>query len=253
MTTDGGVLRVECHDELTVARFQWPGNRASSELWAGAELDDFFERERREPSRVIVLVAPPEVVDAANLDLCDACEHDVGQHELVQRMLRRENVVRRLVTAIRDSEAFVVAVVEGKVALRMAGPVLACDYRIAVDGTTFWFASRERPVAPAGGALWFLTRLVGPAKTVELVLEGAPIDAREARRLGLVDLVTSAEGGEAEALAAARRLAELPRQTLRQLKRAMVASCERLGTYFDREAATLARETPSLVHGGGAQ
>jgi enoyl-CoA hydratase/carnithine racemase len=247
MTIASRLLTVETMDELTVARFHWPGIRAVAELSIGTELDDFFEGERTRPSKVVVFIAPPDLVDAANLELRDAFEADLTSHELVQRMLRRENVVRRLVTAVRDAEAFTVAVVHGAVALRMASPLLACDYRIVSETTTFHYAARETPVAPAGGVLWFLNRLVGPATTVEMVLGGAPLSAADAVRLGLVSFVAPAAEFETAALAEARRIAALPSQVLHQLKRSMVASCERLDTYFDREAALLVREASTLL------
>ncbi len=71
MSTASGAIDIETADELIVIEFHWPGNRVSAGLWINDQLDDFFERVRQRPSKVVVLVASPEVVDAANLELCD--------------------------------------------------------------------------------------------------------------------------------------------------------------------------------------
>lgn len=250
MITSERAISIETMDEITIARFTWPGNRASAGLWVSEELDEFFERERKRPSKVVMFVAPPETVKAANLELSDSAEDEVGAQTLMHRMVRRENMMQRLIMAIRDAEAFVVGVVHGEVALRMTAPLLACDYRIASEDTTFLYTSDQLPVAPSGGALWFLNRLVGPARTVEMVVNGRPVPAREAQRLGFVNFVTSAGGVEAEALSQVQCLAALPPQTLHLLKRGMVNACEEITTFLSREKQLLSRETASMLHEG---
>jgi enoyl-CoA hydratase/carnithine racemase len=62
-------------------------------------------------------------------------------------------------------------------------------------------------VVPGGGGTQRLARIVGTARALELVLEGAPVDVHRAAELGLIHRVVPAEALLREAQAAAARLA----------------------------------------------
>ena len=70
---------------------------------------------------------------------------------------------------------------------------------------------------------------------MQLLLDVPRLSAADAHDLGLVNHVTAPDRFEVEALEIAGRLATLPRATLVALKRAMIASCEDLPTYLERE------------------
>lgn len=238
---------IETEEGLTMVRFRWPGNRAASGLWVIDQLERFFERQRKNPSKVVVFLVPPDAVRAANLELCDTVEDGVGNQELKNRMKRRVNTMRRLITAIRQAEPLVVAVVDGIVALRAVAPLLACDFRIAAEDATFRYESKGHPVAPAGGVLWFLNRLVGPARTAEIVSDERRFSAREAQSLGLVNFVVSAEAAEEEALDHARRIASVPKETLLQLKYGLVNADVEIEEFLEGESRLLTQVTSSML------
>ena len=70
---------------------------------------------------------------------------------------------------------------------------LACDIRIAAEGIKLGLPEISFGALPAGGGTQRLPRLVGAAKAKELILTGLPIDADEARRIGLVNHVVPAD------------------------------------------------------------
>jgi enoyl-CoA hydratase/carnithine racemase len=85
---------------------------------------------------------------------------------------------------------------------------LACDIRIAVEGSRFSIPEPSMGILPMAGGLQRLARLVGRGKALELALTGISVDAREALRIGLVSAV--AEDGKlaADAEIIALRIAE---------------------------------------------
>jgi 3-hydroxyacyl-CoA dehydrogenase/enoyl-CoA hydratase/3-hydroxybutyryl-CoA epimerase len=66
---------------------------------------------------------------------------------------------------------------------------LACRYRVALDDpkTRFAFPEVMLGIMPAWHGVQWLPKLVGPAAAMDLLLTGKSVDARRAKRMGLVD------------------------------------------------------------------
>ena len=66
---------------------------------------------------------------------------------------------------------------------------LACRYRIAVDepGTKFALPEVLLGIVPGWGGMLRLPQLVGPAAALDMMLTGKNIDAKRAKKMGLVD------------------------------------------------------------------
>jgi enoyl-CoA hydratase len=65
---------------------------------------------------------------------------------------------------------------------------LACDIRVSREDARFGFQVREGMI-PMSGGTQRLPRIIGLAKALELIMTGEPVDADEARRIGLVGRV----------------------------------------------------------------
>jgi enoyl-CoA hydratase/carnithine racemase len=63
---------------------------------------------------------------------------------------------------------------------------LACDARVAARAARLNFAYGQHRLSADGGMSWFLPRIVGPARSLELILEQPVIRPEQARREGLV-------------------------------------------------------------------
>lgn len=70
---------------------------------------------------------------------------------------------------------------------------LASDFVIAAEGTTFVLAHRHIGLAPDGGASYFLPRIVGERRALELTLLGERFDTAKALELGIINWVVPAE------------------------------------------------------------
>jgi enoyl-CoA hydratase/carnithine racemase len=83
----------------------------------------------------------------------------------------------------------VIAAINGPCA-GMAVPIaLCCDMRFASDTAKFTTAFSRRGLIAEWGISWTLTRAVGPAHAMDLILSGRTFDANEAERLGVVNRV----------------------------------------------------------------
>ncbi|RPJ47404.1 MAG: enoyl-CoA hydratase [Betaproteobacteria bacterium] len=114
----------------------------------------------------------------------------------------------RTIIALYNLEKPVIAATRGPVYGIGNALALACDLIVASDTTRFSMAFKKVGVVPDGGAVFFLTQRLGIAQAKELVYTARPIDATEAKSLGLVSRVVPDAELESAALALATEFAE---------------------------------------------
>jgi 2-(1,2-epoxy-1,2-dihydrophenyl)acetyl-CoA isomerase len=119
---------------------------------------------------------------------------------------------------------FVVAVVNGIAAGAGCNLALACDYRIVSDAARFAESFVRIGLHPDWGGTWFLPRLVGTSRALEILTSGRIVDAQEAFRIGMADQIVPDERLIEEALAFARGIAQGPAIAIEAIKRAVYAS-----------------------------
>ena len=95
---------------------------------------------------------------------------------------------------------------------------LACDLRVAGEGSRLGLPEVKLGVFPGGGGTERLPRLVGESHARELIYTGEPIDAQEALRIGLANRVAPAGQALAMAQALGRTIAQRAGVTLRTVK-----------------------------------
>lgn len=98
---------------------------------------------------------------------------------------------------------------------------LACDLRVAAEGTLFGAPEVNVGIFPGGGGTQRLFTTGMPGYAAETVLLGENFDAREALRRGIVNRVVPPEKLEEEVAALAKKLAEKPPVALRLAKEAL--------------------------------
>ncbi|MBI2359464.1 MAG: enoyl-CoA hydratase/isomerase family protein [Deltaproteobacteria bacterium] len=115
-----------------------------------------------------------------------------------------------IILRLRRSEKIALAAVNGVAAGAGCNLALACDLRIASEEAKFIQAFVRVGLAPDSGGSFFLPRLVGLSKAMELFLLGEPVEAAEALRIGLVAKVVRASDLPVAARELAERLARGP-------------------------------------------
>jgi 2-(1,2-epoxy-1,2-dihydrophenyl)acetyl-CoA isomerase len=115
-----------------------------------------------------------------------------------------------MIHAIRDLEKPVIASVNGVAAGAGMSLALATDFRIAGESATFIQAFVRIGLVPDASSSYFLPRLVGMAKALELAMLGETVDSAEALRLGLVHRVVRDEDLSHATSELAARLARGP-------------------------------------------
>jgi 2-(1,2-epoxy-1,2-dihydrophenyl)acetyl-CoA isomerase len=93
------------------------------------------------------------------------------------------------IAAIREMRKPVIAAVNGVVAGAGLGLAIACDIRVAASSASFRPAWGRVGLVPDAGSAFFLPRLVGWGRALDMVLTGEPVAADEALRVGLVTRV----------------------------------------------------------------
>jgi 2-(1,2-epoxy-1,2-dihydrophenyl)acetyl-CoA isomerase len=100
------------------------------------------------------------------------------------------------------------------------------DIRIASDRARFAMSYMKVGLVPGDGGCYFLPRIVGLSKALELIWTGDFLDAQEALRVGYVSKVVPADDLMAEATAFARKLAEGPAVAMQLAKRLVYRGLE---------------------------
>lgn len=103
---------------------------------------------------------------------------------------------------------------------------LICDLRLASREATFAFGFVRVGVTPEFGSAYFLSRLVGLGRAMELVLTARQFDAAEALALGLVNRVVAAEDLVPAAIALGQAVAAFPRPAITMAKSVMQLGAE---------------------------
>jgi len=157
----------------------------------------------------------------AGLDLADR-----GDPSLAPRAERLDPYywVGRWVKALTGCEKPVVAAINGAAAGAGFGLALACDLRLVTASAKCTAGYVRRGLSPDAGVTWFLPRLVGHARAMDILLTGRDVMADEAERIGLATAVFADDAFAASVGVYATKIAAGPPVAMALTKRLMLAS-----------------------------
>ena len=120
---------------------------------------------------------------------------------------RLSDNVQRLAIKIQDIDKPVIAAVNGLATGGGVDIALMCDMRFAARSAKFAETYVKMGLVPGAGGAYYLPRIVGVAKALELFWSCEPVDAEEALRIGLVNRVFDDDKLADETQAFAKKLA----------------------------------------------
>jgi enoyl-CoA hydratase/carnithine racemase len=211
---DGGVV---------ILRLDRPKMNALSSDLLG-QLADSAESLAADPPGAVVVWGGPRIF-AAGADVNEFVDEAAGRPSPERARLVAARF-RRALDAVAALPVPTIAAVDGYALGGGCELALACDLRVAAPNARFGQPEILLGIIPGGGGTQRLTRLVGPARSKDLILTGRQVGAEEALRIGLADRLAGDAGALEEALGLAATLAAGPPAAMALAKSAIDAGAD---------------------------
>jgi enoyl-CoA hydratase/carnithine racemase len=163
--------------------------------------------------------------------------------------------VHRVPKTLETVDKPVIAMVNGLAVGAGMGMCVMCDMRVAAESARFSTGYVRVGLVPGDGDTYFLPRLVGAAKALELLWTADFIEAPEAHRLGIVQRVVPDAQLKDATYALARQIADGPQIPIRMIKRLVYQSLRLdLRTHLDLVSShmSIVRQTADHAEGVAA-
>ena len=177
--------------------------------------------------RCVVITGGPTAFSAGGdlQDFLHAAQHEGLRPQVMRFLHRLPHAGKPLVAAVQG-----VAIGIGTTML------LHCDYVVAAIDARFSTPFANLGLVPEAGSSLLMPRLMGTRRAFELLVMGNPLDADEAKALGLVNEVVPAGEVEMEAMKAARRIVALPVEAVAAARRLIRGPTAEIVKRIDEEA-----------------
>lgn len=179
--------------------------------------DALEEYSKDDSVHCVVLSAAGQKAFCSGVDLNDL---NMGESRAIDRKNDLWENVHRVALTLERLDKPMICAVNGVAVGAGMDMALMCDIRFASEKARFSEGYINVGLIPGDGGSYFLPRIVGMAKAMELLWTGDFVAAKEAKELGIVNQVYSAEELLPKTLAFAERLANSPQTALRMIKRA---------------------------------
>ncbi|MFC2051870.1 enoyl-CoA hydratase/isomerase family protein [Chloroflexota bacterium] len=185
------------------------------------------EVEQDDNIRVLIITGAGERGFCSGADMSRLAAEAAGEkYKDIGNRTYRKGPISALVLMLRQLDKPVIGAMNGVAAGAGMGIALACDIRIASENASFINVFVRRGLGVEWGISYWLPRIVGMSKALEIMWTGDKIDAREAERLGMVSKVVPAADLMKEAEAFAARLAKMPPMSIEFIKRMSYAGLD---------------------------
>lgn len=132
--------------------------------------------------------------------------------------------IQRIPLLLEEIDKPVIAQMHGYAMGAGLDMALMCDIRIAADTAKFSESYIKVGIVPGDGGAYFLPRIVGVDKALDMLWTARVLDAAEAKEMNLVTYVVSEEELATFTQVYAEKLANSPGEVVRMVKRAVYQS-----------------------------
>jgi len=204
------------------------------------------ECQRRNDVRVVVFAANGK-------SFCSGADTGrmAGRTEqtVIEARDRMSAVAHSLVRAVARLEKPVIAAVNGAAVGGGMDVALMCDIRLASSEARFAETYAKMGLLPGVGGAWFLPRIIGKSRALDLFWTGRWVDINEAEQLGLVDRIFEAEEFAEQVAAYAEQVAQAAPLSVKAIKKLVNNGLQTtLDLHLDDLAAHLAVVRTSEDH-----
>jgi enoyl-CoA hydratase/carnithine racemase len=175
--------------------------------------------------RVVVLTGAGDRAFCSGIDL-DSISNANPNLTPLERKSHLHEEIHQVALALEALDKPVIASINGAAVGAGLDMALMCDLRIAARSAKLSEGYIKVGLTPGDGGAYYLPRLVGTARALELLLTGDFIDAEEAHRIGMVNRVVDDTDLGAATKALAEQIAAAPPVTVRMIKRATYQSAK---------------------------
>ena len=155
------------------------------------------------------------------------------------KIARLYNAINQFIIKISELNKIVIHADSGKVISLFMNTSLSCDYRIIADNTIFQNTYLDLGLIPKGGGIYYLSKILGKGKALEIIAAQKDINAKEALNLGIVDKIVPADRLKEEALNLANKYAAMPFYTISGVKQIMRGNLEEMKYSLELENKVL--------------
>ncbi len=173
---------------------------------------------------VVVTGAGRAFCSGANPRVLDISREEGTSLSLAEKFRKRPWVTQKVGMAVAKLEKPYIGSINGPAIGGGMDLASMCDIRIASEKAKFAMAYIRMGMVPGGGGCFLLPRIIGIARTCELIWTGRTIDAQEALQIGYVSRVVPQEELVAVTRELATQLAKGPAIAI-QLAKRLIYSC----------------------------
>jgi enoyl-CoA hydratase len=210
------MLDLEFNDGLAVLTIDRPHARNAISLETMAQLDNALDEAADARTLVVVGAGDRAFVSGGDLKELSALRTLEDASAMAKRM-------RDICDRLANFPAPVIAALNGHAFGGGAEFAVAADIRIAADDIKIAFNQVELEIMPAWGGAERLAALVGTGRALLLAGTGTPVDAAEAQRMGLIDLVLARSSFDDGWRSIATKLARHPANEIKRIIRGVSA------------------------------
>jgi len=222
-------ILVETHDAVGLIRFNRPQALNALNAALIRELSEALTAFDQDPRIGAVVITGSEKAFAAGADIKEMATKSYMDAYLGDFIASWDRVAQQRKPVIAAVAGFALG---GGCEL-----ALMCDFIIAADTAKFGQPEIQLGVMPGAGGTQRLTRYIGKAKAMDMILTARMMDAAEAERCGLVSRVVPADKLVEDALSAAKKIASFSQPIAMMAKEAVNRAFETTlaeGVRFER-------------------